>query len=86
MSMISAEEAASRLGVTPHTVRGWCRSGELRASQLGGRIWRIDPADLDAWVESQRPTPTTTPQPDERQLDLTAPVPVLDQFCEPANP
>ncbi|MDY0168499.1 MAG: helix-turn-helix domain-containing protein [Thermoguttaceae bacterium] len=62
---LSAAALARRLGVHPHKVLGWIRSGELRAVDLaerrGGRPrWKIMPAALDEFLsarQSQPPTP-----------------------------
>ncbi len=44
--MLTPEEVAIRLSVTPNTVRGWLREGSLKGIKLGKRIWRIKEADL----------------------------------------
>lgn len=61
--MLDVYTVAERLGVSPHTVRGWCRSGELPARQLAGKIWRIDAGDLERWLERQRPATASTTTP-----------------------
>jgi excisionase family DNA binding protein len=53
---LTVEAVASELQVTPATVRGWIRSGELRAFRVGpSRLWRVRRADLDAF-EARRPS------------------------------
>jgi excisionase family DNA binding protein len=44
--MLTPEEVAMRLSVTPNTVRTWLREGSLKGVKLGKRIWRIKEADL----------------------------------------
>jgi excisionase family DNA binding protein len=44
--MLTPEEVAMRLSVTPNTVRGWLREGSLKGIKLGKRIWRIKETDL----------------------------------------
>lgn len=44
--MLTVEQAASRAGRSPQTVRRWIRDGRLPARTEGGRRV-IDPADLD---------------------------------------
>ena len=39
--MLTPEEVAERLAVTPNTVRGWLRDGTLKGVKLGKRVWRI---------------------------------------------
>jgi excisionase family DNA binding protein len=48
--MLTPEEVASRLSVTPNTVRSWLREGSLRGVKLGKRVWRIKEADLHNYV------------------------------------
>jgi len=45
--MLNVEEAASRVGRSPETVRRWIRDGRLPA-QTEGRRRVIDPADLES--------------------------------------
>jgi excisionase family DNA binding protein len=44
--MLTPEEVAERLAVTPNTVRGWLRDGTLKGVKLGKRVWRIREIDL----------------------------------------
>jgi excisionase family DNA binding protein len=54
--LYSPEEAAEYLGVHVQTVRGWIRSGRLRASRLAGqRALRIRASDLDSVLEPVDP-------------------------------
>jgi excisionase family DNA binding protein len=54
---LTVEQVASRLKVTEPTVRDWIKSGALRASKLNigekvGRLYRVLPADLEAFVRA----------------------------------
>lgn len=54
--LYSPEEAAEYLGVHVQTVRGWIRSGRLRASRLTGqRALRIRAGDLNSVLEPVDP-------------------------------
>lgn len=56
----TAEEAAAALRVSVETVYAACRSGELVAMRFGSPargIWRIEPADLDAFRERAKTKP-----------------------------
>ena len=44
---------ASYLAVSDRTIRNWIRRGELPSYKLGSAR-RIDPADVDAFLESRR--------------------------------
>lgn len=46
--MLTPEEVAERLAVTPNTVRGWLRVGTLKGVKLGKRVWRISEASVNA--------------------------------------
>src|SRR2546428_7077332 len=51
--LLTPEQVAERLQVTERTVYGWLRRGKLPALKLG-RLWRIRPEDLEAFLESAR--------------------------------
>jgi excisionase family DNA binding protein len=55
--LYSPEEAGEYLGVHVQTVRGWIRSGRLKASRLAGqRALRIRASDLDSILEPVDPS------------------------------
>ncbi|WP_200170783.1 excisionase family DNA-binding protein [Tomitella cavernea] len=58
--MITAKEAASRLGVTRRAVIAAVERGTLRAKKLPGRTgaYLFDPADVDARAEAKAKKPT----------------------------
>jgi excisionase family DNA binding protein len=59
--MYSVEEVADHLGLHVRTVRGYIRSGRLKAVRIG-KQYRITPVDLQALTG--RPLPTSaTPRP-----------------------
>ncbi|MDW5324939.1 helix-turn-helix domain-containing protein [Plantactinospora sp. KLBMP9567] len=53
--MLSVEQVADRLGLHVRTVRGYIRSGRLRAVRIG-KQYRIARADLDALTGGAGPT------------------------------
>lgn len=53
---LSTGETADRLGVTQRTVYGLINRGELAAYRVG-RVIRVDPDDLAAYLESARIRP-----------------------------
>jgi excisionase family DNA binding protein len=61
--MLTVEEAASRVGRSPETVRRWIRNGRLSATTEGRRRV-IDPADLDSVRDELYPM---LPMPEEWQ-------------------
>ena len=70
--MLTVEEAATRVGRSPDTVRRWIRSGRLAAATEGRRRV-IDPADLDAIRDELYPM---LPLPPEwQQLEDGTPAP-----------
>jgi excisionase family DNA binding protein len=53
--LLTMEEAADLLNVSASQMYALLRRGEVRALQLGGRgQWRIDPPDLDAYIEESK--------------------------------
>ncbi len=48
-NLLTPEEAAERMAVSPKTLRDWLRSGELRGVKVG-KLWRVRPADLEAFI------------------------------------
>jgi excisionase family DNA binding protein len=55
--LLTVEQVARRLSVTPYTVREWLRAGKLKGYKIGPTKagWRVRGADLDAFVEAGRP-------------------------------
>lgn len=48
--LMTAKEVAEYCAVSERTVREWLRTGELRSVKIGG-VRRIDPTDLDKFVD-----------------------------------
>ncbi len=63
-ALLTPEEVASRLKLTPRTIYVWLRKGRLRGVKLG-RVWRIKPADLDACVRNAPAAPPAGPEEEE---------------------
>lgn len=47
--LLTKEEAAERLGLSPLTVGDMLRAGRLPGQKIG-HVWRIREADLDAYI------------------------------------
>ena len=58
--LLLVREVASRLRVTDQFITGLLRRGEIRCYRIG-RLWRIDRADLEAWLQKRRPCPHRLP-------------------------
>lgn len=54
--LLTVDETAEMLRVQPATVRGWIRSGKLRASKFG-REWRVMPGDLEHFINQNANRP-----------------------------
>lgn len=52
-ALIRLEETARRLGVSMTTVRRLIEAGELPAVRVG-RVYRMDPRDLDAFIQAHK--------------------------------
>jgi len=67
---LTPEQVAEQLQVTEHTVYMWLRNGKLLGRKLG-RLWRIAPSDLAAFLEKATPhtdvkmSAATRPEPEE---------------------
>lgn len=66
--MMTVNEVADRMKVTPRTVGDWIRHGKLRAIKVG-RDWRIAVRDLEAFADAHANIPAT-PRPEQ---DTTQP-------------
>ena len=54
--LLTPDEAAERLSVSPKGVKNWLRQGKLRGLKVG-RLWRISESDLSAFLSaSQAPS------------------------------
>lgn len=49
--LLTPDEVADRLAVSPKIVRGWLREGKIPAVKLG-RLWRVRPEALEAVIDS----------------------------------
>lgn len=66
--LLTLNEAARLVKVSPRTIRRHIDSGDLRAFQVaGGGTWRIRPDDLDAFLEQR----ANVPRPDTPRRDVT---------------
>jgi len=74
--MLTPEQVAKRLQVQERTILDWLRSGQLRGLKLG-RLWRIEPADLQAFLSAaargrDRATTVSRRTPSRRRTAGTA--------------
>lgn len=51
--LLTPEEVAEILQVTPKTIRQYITKGMLTAAKLGN-VWRIDESDLKIFIEQQK--------------------------------
>jgi excisionase family DNA binding protein len=63
--LLEVAHVAHRLSASQEFVRRLIRDGKLKAVRLGKR-WRVDPVDLEAFINKQRthdaPAPAAFPQ------------------------
>ena len=64
--MYKPAEVAARAQVCTRTVMRAIHRGELRASRLGPRAYRIRPEDIDAWIVATTVLPA--PEPESAQV------------------
>lgn len=51
--LLSVDEAAGVLQISPYMVRQWAREQKIPAIRMGGRFWRFRKSSLDAWINDQ---------------------------------
>ena len=56
MDLLTVEETAAMLRVSPETIRLWLRKGELTGADTPAG-WRIARADIEAWLAKYRREP-----------------------------
>ena len=54
LDLMTVEEVARQLRVSPKTVRGWLVQGRLRGFKLTPKVWRIQREDFQAFVSAAR--------------------------------
>jgi len=53
--LLTPEDAARLLQVSPDTVRGWLRKGVIKGTKVGGgRLWRISESTIDEFVKASQ--------------------------------
>lgn len=52
--LISVKEAAKHADVSTQTVRRWIQSGELPAVKVSARLYRLDPEDLNQFINNHK--------------------------------
>lgn len=62
--LLTPEEAAELLAVSPKSIREWLRLGKLKGVKAG-RLWRIRERDLEAFLDPVLHALETAPEDDE---------------------
>ena len=52
--LLSTEDAAEYLAVSPWQIRQLVHEGKLPAIRSGARSWRFDLRDLDSYIDAQK--------------------------------
>jgi excisionase family DNA binding protein len=50
-TLLTPEQVAEKLAISPKTVKDWLREGRLKGIKIG-RLWRIKPEDLQAFIQT----------------------------------
>jgi len=54
IKLLTPEETAQILGLSPKTIKDWCRAGYIKAVKIGkGGIWRIPENELDRLIKER---------------------------------
>lgn len=51
--LITVNDAAERLSLTPDTIRKWLRSGQLKGVKVS-RVWRVQESDIETIMKEGR--------------------------------
>ena len=51
--LLTTEQAAAILQLTPKTIKDWLRAGKLTGYKMG-RLWRVTEAALEALIQASR--------------------------------
>jgi excisionase family DNA binding protein len=51
--LLTTEQAAAILQLTPKTIKDWLRAGKLTGCKMG-RLWRVREADLETFIQASR--------------------------------
>lgn len=49
--LLTPEEAAERLAISPSTLKHWLRTNKFPGVKLG-KLWRVRESDLNAYIKS----------------------------------
>lgn len=49
--LLTPEEIAKTLSISPETVRTWLRTGRLKGLKAGPRMWRVRESDLAEFLK-----------------------------------
>ena len=50
-TLLTPEQVAERLAISRLTVMKWLRQGKIRGQKLGRKTWRVNPEDLEAFLQ-----------------------------------
>lgn len=53
MALLTVEEVAEKIKMSPFVVRRWLRERKLPGIKMG-RVWRIDEKDLEKFLDKNR--------------------------------
>ncbi|MBC7341606.1 MAG: helix-turn-helix domain-containing protein [Clostridia bacterium] len=67
--LLTPEEVADRLIVSPKTIRDWLREGKLKGIKTG-KLWRIRECDLETFLGEERKPGETLPSRDYTRQEI----------------
>jgi excisionase family DNA binding protein len=60
--LLTAEQAAKALTISPRTLWGLTKTGQIPCVRINGWTLRYDPDDLKEWIKRQKGKPTPPPR------------------------
>lgn len=70
--LLTPEEVAERLAVSPKMIRAWLRDGRLPGIRLG-RLWRVNPDALERFLEQSQTAQKMPPKSAQMRSDERTP-------------
>ena len=66
--VMTVEEVAEYLRVTPSSIYEWAKAGKMPAAKVG-RLWRFHREEIDAWVREGGLRPSSQGAADEEAVE-----------------
>lgn len=62
MAYLSVHDVSTRLGISAYTVCEWLKSGKLKGSKVGGKVWRISEENFQNFMKNGEVASSESPR------------------------